>query len=319
MSDIIIFPKIGDGLNRQLEDAMAKSQYEQAYDIINEMERHIELSYEQQLVKLEILKQVGSFIELREESSIMLNQGHPSYEAVVQYFLESLYALEQYQTVIELIDSLRSEELDHALMMQLLPLYDAARLQRKDQTEQSIDQLQHFQEWSVSRQLNYMMELIQSEQTSYGSSVRYLLEQSPLDARVQTLMIEYLLLAGAKGEVRFQKLNQQVVVDLERISHVQESRLLTEVYPVIIDWYDTNAPALSPAVREWLNEQQLIRYPLDFTDSDGTIADINTTAEAHILYLNSLFSLDEQSDFNETTDHLTIIREIETSHTTDIK
>ncbi|KAA1039980.1 hypothetical protein ERX35_003050 [Macrococcus equipercicus] len=312
MSEIIIFPKIGDGLNRQLEEAMAAQDYERAYDIIHEMERHIELSHKQQLIKLEILQHIGSFIELREEASILLNQGHPSYDVIIRYFLESLFALEQYQTVIELIESLRSEDLDHGLMMQLLPLYDAAQHRRNERDKRSTGQLQQFLQWPVSRQLHYMVELIEGEQFNYCSTVRHLLGQS-LHPKVQTLMIEYLLLAGAEGKIQFNKLEQHVTINLADLPHVQESRLAA-VWPHVIDWFDMHAPAQSPAVSEWLNDQQMMRYPLDFKDSTDMLYDIETIAEAYVIYLTRLFALEEET-LQETADHTAIIRAIERTET----
>ncbi len=309
MSDLIIFPKIGEGLNRQLEDAMARQNYEEAYDIINDMERHIELSEQQQLIKLEVLLKLGSFIELREESSILLNQGHSSYDVVINYFLESLFALEQYQTVVELIESLRSEKLDQALLMQLLPLYDAARHQLNEREKKAVDKFRHFQSMSESEQYHLMLELIQSEQSTYIETVKYLLEQ-PLDAKVQTLMIEYLLLNHQAGIIHLMKFGDLIQLNLAELPHLQDTRMMTDVYPQVIDWFDNNAPSLSSAVAEWLNMQQMLLYPLDYRDGEGRLFDVQEIVDSHVLYLTELFAIEQPQHIEETDRHVEIIRQI---------
>lgn len=151
MTDIIPFPGLPDKLNRQLQTFLAQEEFEQAYDTITELERHVELNHRQQLQKLEVLYALESFLELREEASILLNMGHPSYEVTVYYFLLSLYELGQYQTVIELIDSLRTEEVDHRLKMKLLPLYDQARHRKNMRDRQTADELSDFTDWTAAR------------------------------------------------------------------------------------------------------------------------------------------------------------------------
>lgn len=90
MTEIIPFPGLPDKLNRQLQTYIQNNEFEPAYETILELERHVELSHQQQLQKLEILYALESFLELREEASILLNQGHPNYEVTVYYFLLSL-------------------------------------------------------------------------------------------------------------------------------------------------------------------------------------------------------------------------------------
>src|SRR5699024_11738382 len=85
---------------------MQDGEYDKAYESFETYEQHFEMDEQLSLMKCEVLKSCGHYLELREEASILLNQGHEQYDQVVIYFVESLFQLEQYQTVVEIINQI---------------------------------------------------------------------------------------------------------------------------------------------------------------------------------------------------------------------
>ena len=120
MSEIIPFPKLKNQLITSIDQAIKSGQFDDAYQTFELYEQHFAMDEELSLKKCEVLKECGHYLELREEASILLNQGHDYYDKIVIYFVESLYYLEQYQTVVEIINQIKDENIEHSTRMSLL-------------------------------------------------------------------------------------------------------------------------------------------------------------------------------------------------------
>ncbi|TDM04474.1 hypothetical protein [Macrococcus carouselicus] len=305
MSEIIPFPGLSDGLNRQLQQHMAAEDFKKAYDIITELERHAELTDRQQLQKLRVLYELESYLELREEASIMLNQGHPDYEETVYYFLLSLLELTQYQTVIELIDALRAEEIDHRLKMKLLPLYDQARHKKNERDRQATTELADFLSWSADRQKQFILRLISDKNLSYASTFIELLKEQ-LHPVVQSLLVQYVQLTGRQEIVTLSKLGRTITFNIGEVAAIDQHTLMQDVRLIVADWFDSNMPDMTPAVTTWLEQQAVILYPLTFhTEATEIATDI--IADCYIYYALSMFSLEEIYPVPDTAEHQLIL------------
>ncbi|GGB03853.1 hypothetical protein ERX37_01455 [Macrococcus hajekii] len=304
MSDIIPFPGLAAGLSRQLEHFVTEQDYESAYETLLELERHAELSERQQLVKLDVLHKLESYLELREEASIMLNQGHPNYEETVYYFLLSLYELTQYQTVIELIDALRNEDINHRLKMKLLPLYDQSRHRKNEREKNASSEIERFLDWPADRQQQFILQLMNEHNLIYASTFAELLK-SPLHPVVQTLLIQYIQLTGQHEIVTLHKLEQSISFNIGEVAAIDEQPLLHDVMPIVIDWFDNNMPDVTAAVTSWLKHQAMIIYPLSFHIGIEEIPAQNV-AECYIYAALSMFSMEEiyPIEKNETQQHV---------------
>ncbi|WJP97050.1 hypothetical protein [Macrococcus bovicus] len=305
MTDIIPFPGLPDKLNRQLQTFLAQEEFEQAYDTITELERHVELNHRQQLQKLEVLYALESFLELREEASILLNMGHPSYEVTVYYFLLSLYELGQYQTVIELIDSLRTEEVDHRLKMKLLPLYDQARHRKNMRDRQTADELSDFTDWTAARQVHFIHQLIADENMTYSGTFLELLK-SPLHPVVQTVLIQYIRLAGEIEIIDLSKLETTVSFLLSEVVPLERYFLMQDVLPLVREWFESNMPDMIPAIDSWLERQALVLYPLNFTSGEQMI-ETEVIADCYIHFALSMFQLADIYPFVQTEEHARVL------------
>jgi len=310
MTDIIPFPGLPDKLNRQLQTYIQKEEFESAYEIIIELERQVELSQQQQVQKLEILYALDSFLELREEASILLNQGHPDYEVTIYYFLLSLYELEQYQTVVELIDSLRTEGIDHHLKMKLLPLYDQARHRKNLRDRQAADTLSDFMNWSADRQLNFIQRLKTEENMTYTGTFLELLK-SPLHPVVQSVIIQYIQLAGERKIIQVNKFGTVVTIPSSDLVSFDQDFLMQDVLPLVLDWFESNMPDMVGSIQTWIERQALVLYPINF-DTDELSFETNVIADCYIYFALSMFQMEKIYPLHLTENHkhvLDIIKE----------
>lgn len=293
MSDIIIFPKLQGNLMKQIRAAMNRADYETAYDLFNDYEKHFELSEDEHLIKLDCLYQLESFLELREESSILLNQGHYAYSTIVPYFIESLLKLKQYKTVIELIESLRSEDVDHKLIVSLMPFYDEAHHQLNKRNDAHLKFIQTFKDNDYIKQLDLMMELIESEDFRFQMSFVQLLEHTELHPVISSMMIEYLLLSRYKGEVKFAKLNINTRVNISNVVTMVKSPFMLEVVDQIKCYYENNSPNVVTVIVETMKLHNTVMYPIGYQTFFN--CETQTVVEAYIIMFNRLFNIEDNS------------------------
>lgn len=291
MSDIIIFPKLQGNLMNQIRNAMLEERFEAAYDLFNDYEKHFELSEDEHLLKLECLYQLSSFLELREESSILLNQGHSAYDKIVPYFIESLLNLKQFKTVIELIESLRTEEVNHRLLVTLMPFYDEAQHQLNQRNQANLKFIQTFKDNDVDKQINLILELIEAEDFRFKMSFVQLIEHNQLNTKVVSFMIQYLIMAGYTGEVKINKFNHKMRFDVKSLEALHSNSFMNLVLPKVIDYYETISPDTINVIIELIKQHNLIIYPMDVKSFFNS--DYETVIRGYIAYCNALFNLND--------------------------
>ena len=89
MSDIILFPKLKENLSRQIRQAMKSNRYEDAYDLFMAIEKHFELSADEQLLKLECLSHSYLYHHKLEEES--LYQASTARQPLIYYYFQLLF------------------------------------------------------------------------------------------------------------------------------------------------------------------------------------------------------------------------------------
>ncbi|MCE4956254.1 hypothetical protein [Macrococcoides caseolyticum] len=304
MSDIIIFPKLKGNLMTQIKHAMKISDFDLAYDLFNEYEKHFELTEDEQLIKLDCLYQLESFLELREESSILLNQGHYAYDKIVPYFIESLLKLKQYKTVIELIDSLRSEDVNHQLLIRLMPFYDEANHQLNQRKDAHMKFIQTFKDNDIEKQLNFVIELIRTEDFRFTLSFVQLLEHGQLHPKVSSMMLEYLMLSGFTGEVKLTKLNVEMRIDVKQQQSMLSTAFMSEVSQSVLHYFEINSPDLLPAIQKTLIQHNTILYPIPFEKYFK--CQIEDVADAYIILFEGIFNITSSNIEGDYTQNETI-------------
>lgn len=127
MSDIIQFPNSSKKLYKDIKRAEQDQNYDLMYEYIVQYERQFELTEEIAMMKCRMLYETGSFLELREETIVLLKTGIQQYDALMIYYVKSLIGLEQYFEAVEVIHQIIDEVKDHKTRMALHPLKEFAK------------------------------------------------------------------------------------------------------------------------------------------------------------------------------------------------
>ncbi|MCG3400892.1 hypothetical protein ACF3N8_07180 [Staphylococcus massiliensis] len=306
MSDIIPFPHLKEKLIRDIKSEMDKGQYEEAYDSFMEYERHYEMSDELALKKCDLLYKMEAFLELREETSILLNKGIKDYDHLIYLHVLSLYELKQYFIAIEIIDQIMDEVVEHKTRLKLLPIKDQAeeKLEHKRKHAQVI--LQDFENQTMREQIQIMLTLIDDNQFLFKHTVAELLTTQTFHPNVMSIMLEYLRFATFRKELKIQKLEQTITVVPSRLPGIEKSQFKTDIIPEIVDKLEDDMPSILTDAFTVLNTHAILMYPLDIYE----IFDKETWINGYVFYFEQM--VDHTLEYNdEYDDFMSFIKKLE--------
>lgn len=264
MSDIIPFPKLKNQLITNIKISMQDGEYDKAYESFETYEQHFEMDEQLSLMKCEVLKSCGHYLELREEASILLNQGHEQYDQVVIYFVESLFQLEQYQTVVEIINQIKDEAIDHATRMTLIPMQDLAKDKLEQRKLKASEILKTFKDTNFEEQVQLLIDLIDNHLGIFNLTLAQIIENEPLHPNVQSLILEYLRLGEWSAEVKFNKIDTNIAIVPTELSGIERTDFKINIIPKIIEQLEIDSPASIELSNSILNQHAILLYPIEF-------------------------------------------------------
>ncbi|MBW0761748.1 hypothetical protein [Mammaliicoccus lentus] len=264
MSDIIPFPKLKNQLITNIKTSMQDGEYDKAYESFETYEQHFEMDEQLSLMKCEVLKSCGHYLELREEASILLNQGHEQYDQVVIYFVESLFQLEQYQTVMEIINQIKDEAIDHATRMTLIPMQDLAKDKLEQRKLKASEILKTFKDTNFEEQVQLLIDLIDNHLGIFNLTLAQIIENEPLHPNVQSLILEYLRLGEWSAEVKFNKIDTNIAIVPTELSGIERTDFKINIIPKIIEQLEIDSPASIELSNSILNQHAILLYPIEF-------------------------------------------------------
>lgn len=264
MSDIIPFPKLKNQLITNIKTSMQDGEYDKAYESFETYEQHFEMDEQLSLMKCEVLKSCGHYLELREEASILLNQGHEQYDQVVIYFVESLFQLEQYQTVVEIINQIKDEAIDHAKRMTLIPMQDLAKDKLEQRKLKASEILKTFKDTNFEEQVQLLIDLIDNHLGIFNLTLAQIIENEPLHPNVQSLILEYLRLGEWSAEVKFNKIDTNIAIVPTELSGIERTDFKINIIPKIIEQLEIDSPASIELSNSILNQHAILLYPIEF-------------------------------------------------------
>ncbi|MBF0748037.1 hypothetical protein [Mammaliicoccus lentus] len=264
MSDIIPFPKLKNQLITNIKTSMQDGEYDKAYESFETYEQHFEMDEQLSLMKCEVLKSCGHYLELREEASILLNQGHEQYDQVVIYFVESLFQLEQYQTVVEIINQIKDEAIDHATRMTLIPMQDLAKDKLEQRKLKASEILKTFKDTNFEEQVQLLIDLIDNHLGIFNLTLAQIIENEPLHPNVQSLILEYLHLGEWSAEVKFNKIDTNIAIVPTELSGIERTDFKINIIPKIIEQLEIDSPASIELSNSILNQHAILLYPIEF-------------------------------------------------------
>ncbi|WP_426381779.1 hypothetical protein [Mammaliicoccus lentus] len=264
LSDIIPFPKLKNQLITNIKTSMQDGEYDKAYESFETYEQHFEMDEQLSLMKCEVLKSCGHYLELREEASILLNQGHEQYDQVVIYFVESLFQLEQYQTVVEIINQIKDEAIDHATRMTLIPMQDLAKDKLEQKKLKASEILKTFKDTNFEEQVQLLIDLIDNHLGIFNLTLAQIIENEPLHPNVQSLILEYLRLGEWSAEVKFNKIDTNIAIVPTELSGIERTDFKINIIPKIIEQLEIDSPASIELSNSILNQHAILLYPIEF-------------------------------------------------------
>nr|WP_263313045.1 hypothetical protein [Mammaliicoccus sp. Marseille-Q6498] len=268
MSEIIPFPKLKNQLIANINKTIRDSRFDEAYDLFETYEQHFEMDESLSLKKCEVLKECGHFLELREEASILLNQGHGHYDQIVIYFVESLYYLEQYQTVIEIINQIKDEDIEHGTRMSLMPIQDMAQSKLEQRKLKASEILRTFQDTHFEEQIQLLIDLIDNHLGIFNLTLAQIIENESLHPNVQSLILEYLRLSEWSANVTFEKLDETISVKPSELDGVERTHFKINIMPKIIEQLEIDSPSSIELANTLLNQHAIVMYPIEFNSMD---------------------------------------------------
>lgn len=287
MSEIIPFPKLKKQLVNNINRAIQNEQFNEAYELFETYEQHFEMDDNLALTKCEVLKSCGFYLELREEASILLNHGHPNYDKIVIYFVESLYFLEQYQTVVEIINQIKDEHIEHATRMALLPIQDMAKEKLNQRQLKVSEILKVFQETQFEEQIKLLIDLIDHHLGIFNLTLAQIIENESLHPNVQSLILEYLRLSEWSAEVHFNKLDQEITVVPTELPGIERTNFTKNIIPKVIDQLEIDSPSSIELAKSLLNQHAIIMYPITLNDINE-----NHLVACYLKLLSERFNID---------------------------
>ncbi|MGV3275118.1 hypothetical protein [Staphylococcus sp. 11261D007BR] len=292
MSEIIPFPKLEEKLRKDINENVDIANYELAYDQMNEYESYFTLSPELAITKCDILWQLNAYLELKEEAHILLMQGYQPYDALMTYYIKSLYELEQYHDVVELVNQVIDEVASHKTRLTFLPLKDQAQAKLAEREDYMAFRIQKFNSLSLHEQTQLILALIDDHAYQFVSSFVYLLTEESITPTIQSLILEYLRLARYNQSVMFSKLSKSLEVIPSNLPGIDHSLFKQEVIPRVIESLEEQAPSLVHEASVHLNTQNIILYPIDIEAFASTSGWVET-------YVQYFLCLTGQGEFNQ--------------------
>lgn len=271
MSEIIPFPKLKKQLVNNINLAIRNEQFDEAYELFETYEQHFKMDDDLSIKKCEVLKSCGYYLELREEASILLNQGHPFYDKIVICFVESLYFLEQYQTVVEIINQIKDENIEHATRMALLPIQDMAKEKLNQRQLKASEVLRAFQETQFEEQINLLIDLIDHHLGIFNLTLAQIIENELLHPNVQSLILEYLRLSEWSAEVKFDKIDETITVIPTELPGIERTNFTQNIIPKVIDQLEIDSPSSIELAKSLLNQHAIIMYPITLNDINDDV------------------------------------------------
>lgn len=287
MSEIIPFPKLQEKLCADIKQAIDSEQYEVAYDAFMVYEKHFELTDALALLKCQVLWELEAYLELREETHIMIKQEYSFQDELMIFHVKSLYALEQYQSVVSIVEAVLDQTQSHETRMVLLPIKDQAKRHLQERQEVMQQQIQQFEQLSAPQQTELILSLIDDSAYHFADSIAYLITNGYIRTKLQSLMLEYLRFARYNQSIQCEMYGKHIDIVPSELVGFEETHFVTVIVPKVIELLETEYPSLVREAHVHLNSHNVAMYPIDTIQ----IADDQTWIETYFVYFEEMMGL----------------------------
>lgn len=295
MSDIIPFPQSKNKLIRDIKRAYQQEDYEEMYQLVETYEAQFEMDEQLSLMKCSMLYQLGYYLELREEVIILLQQGHRNYDELIIYYAKSLNGLGQYYETVQVIDQVIDEVNNHRTRMELLPIKDYAQGKLEQTHQAAVQSLEQFDQLSNEQQVHAVLNLLDSGQFQYHSTMVHLIQSIDLAPNVLSLMLEYLQKAQCNDTIKIEKLGYTVDIVPSELPDIEHYSLQTKIAPMVLKELGDALGALQDPITDVFAIHAIHLYPLDLEE----MAPLTVWIEAYENYFKTMIGLESLDESNE--------------------
>ncbi|WP_262855520.1 hypothetical protein [Staphylococcus marylandisciuri] len=274
---------------------MKQTQYDKAYKLFEEYERSFELDTSLAMTKCEMLFALGYYLELREETIVILKQGIGDYDAMMIYYAKALSGLGQYFEVVEVVNQIIDEVQNHKTRMELYPIKEYALDQINQYNRQAQSKLQIFNELSLREQIQTILTLIDYNQYSYLSTVAGLIETYQLPANLYSIMLEYLRLGNYNDQVQFNQYGYHIKVTPSNLPGLEHTSFKEELIPKVLRTIENHATQLLNEAYKLLTNHSILLYPLNILE----LGSLEEWTKAYENYFMSMLGFEELDDKDE--------------------
>lgn len=292
MSDVIPFPRSQLKLTNEIIDAHKNKNHTLVYDLFETYEAHFELDETLSLIKCETLLQLNAFLELREETIILLKKGLQKYDELMIYYIQSLNGLGQYFEAAEVIDQIIDEVKLHETRMALHPMREFAKAQLLEDKQRVTDMLGRFESLSRREQSQLILQLIDNGHYEFKDSIANIIHYYQIPPHVLSVMIEYLRFAQYSKEISIRKYSQTFTVQPNLLLGFEHTSMKTQVIPEVMKKLEDNEFNLLNEARHIMNNHTILLYPLDIYD----LYNKQQWIDGYVTYFKSMFDLSHNED-----------------------
>ena len=292
MSDVIPFPRSQLKLTNEIIDAHKNKNHTLVYDLFETYEAHFELYETLSLIKCETLLQLNAFLELREETIILLKKGLQKYDELMIYYIQSLNGLGQYFEAVEVIDQIIDEVKLHETRMALHPMREFAKAQLLEDKQRVTDMLGRFESLSRREQSQLILQLIDNGHYEFKDSIANIIHYYQIPPHVLSVMIEYLRFAQYSKEISIRKYSQTFTVQPNLLLGFEHTSMKTQVIPEVMKKLEDNEFNLLNEARHIMNNHTILLYPLDIYD----LYNKQQWIDGYVTYFKSMFDLRNNED-----------------------
>lgn len=292
MSDVIPFPRSQLKLTNEIIDAHKNKNHTLVYDLFETYEAHFELDETLSLIKCETLLQLNAFLELREETIILLKKGLQKYDELMIYYIQSLNGLGQYFEAVEVIDQIIDEVKLHETRMALHPMREFAKAQLLEDKQRVTDMLGRFESLSRREQSQLILQLIDNGHYEFKDSIANIIHYYQIPPHVLSVIIEYLRFAQYSKEISIRKYSQTFTVQPNLLLGFEHTSMKTQVIPEVMKKLEDNEFNLLNEARHIMNNHTILLYPLDIYD----LYNKQQWIDGYVTYFKSMFDLSNNED-----------------------
>ncbi|MCJ1656167.1 hypothetical protein MT340_006100 [Staphylococcus sp. NRL 16/872] len=307
MSDIIPFPKAQNKLYKDIIEVNNQQNHERLYQLFEDYEAQYELDDQLSLIKCDMLYQLESFLELREEAIVLLKKGLSYYEELMIYYVKALNGLGQHYEAIEVINQIIDEVKDHKTRMALFPIREYAQSQLNEDKHITSQLLSQFSTLNLNEQIKLVMKLIDNGHYEFKETVAFLLTHEVKANNLKSLMLEYLRFANYEELISINKYGFSISIRPSKLNGLEHTEMKTVVIPKVTELLSEGALNISNEAHHVMNNHSILLYPLSifelYSDSEWIKTYENyfktmiglPTNEANSELLQFIYTLDGQN------------------------